>query len=1189
MEKTLRSALHSSPEEFLICASKLPLKSSKPLLKTLIHKIPPSSPLISSLPSSLHLSISQSINSFSQSDGPSSPPSPPSKRPRRRLSPDTSPPDPHRQTLLNSLRSYTYILRLCLSHPKKPFPPSDLLPSACALHDSLILFEWDPVLMLDIAGLCEEWWKEHLPWRETLISQSLPFLLSRSLTEGKKVDVRRVCALRDALLLLDFDDESIEDLKLLLVRCIITPLYLKTEEGRRFVASLFGLNLQLTKEALAMIRAQIPFGRKSILEAYGEVLFRGWKAADGELRGEIEDGFLQGLVEGAIHARSRSLAGSVRRVLGGFINQRTTDGVEKLLFRLVEPVLFRSLQAANSNVRQNALHLLLDMFPLEDPDATKDVKDTVLHKQFFLLERLLVDDCPDVRVVAVEGCFRILRLFWEVIPPSTISKMLAKLVDDMQYDSCTEVRLSTLNGVIYLLGNPQTHELLKVLLPRFGKMFVDPVLSIRVAVADLLLAVRDIRTFQFNKVVGLDTLLSSLAKDHSLVAKKLTRLLMPSYFPLKVSSKEACNRFIALIRRSPTAAARFCEFALSEGASLKSLMELVRVCVDFILSPDSLKFNHVDGLFAGAANICRNLSTESSSQIALNELFSENVDRQAEVRAAHKLMLSCDRFNALFEALANNLQEIASRFHEKFGLEMAKQYVPSVKRKKVRLSRKSSMKSSHSNGKGSMNSSMSSVEYELVVASMIAWQIKDLLVSVETRNSVLNSPMLNLVFSALKVIAQVNIEHCMHCESLDTSPVLAYAAVAMHISLQSVELTDTNDIGNEGTNGLQSTRPSLEQTTLDLMLNHLINCTEKLFHVSISAKSSNLCQGEEKIVNRRRSKRREALADVSNTAEDGAGDKTDPPVAKRISNTVKMATTVLKFIVDAASMQVVLNSHPKALRFASAFAQYIISSIENLPDHDSLFEEDLRETFNCIKSSFTYASKLLHLVLKNANESSPPSLETSHLTSNLLDLITSVEFHLGSKHAAYLIAVAKPWLPDLVLALSSWHILIKATKDGDLSVLPHYRMLHCSQWLTALCKIEFCELSEVNNDVRIDKVYDMKDFSMFRKLIEMVVLLLKKGNPKVLDAVGAIFLRTVMVGLERQDFGLVLGLLHFVCMKMVGREHESWEKLELMSASLQETYSQVEREIQNPSISEREKHELESAWSLLESVGVGHP
>lgn len=93
-----------------------------------------------------------------------------------------------------------------------------------------------------------------------------------------------------------------------------------------------------------MVRAQIPFGRKSILETYGEVLFRAWKASEGELRREIEDGFLQGLVEGAIHARSRLLAASVRRVLGGFINQRTSDEVEKLIFRLVEPVLFRSLQ-----------------------------------------------------------------------------------------------------------------------------------------------------------------------------------------------------------------------------------------------------------------------------------------------------------------------------------------------------------------------------------------------------------------------------------------------------------------------------------------------------------------------------------------------------------------------------------------------------------------------------------------------------------------------------------------------------------------------------------------------------------------------------------------------------------------------------------------------------------------------------
>lgn len=158
------------------------------------------------------------------------------------------------------------------------------------------------------------------------------------------------------------------------------------------------------------------------------------------------------------------------------------------------------LQVANPNVRQNALHLLLDLFPLEDPDSTKEVKDTMLVKQFYLLEKLLVDDSPDIRVVAVEGSCRILHLFWEIIPSPIITKILTKIFNDMSHDISNEVRLSTLNGVIYLLGNPQSHEILKVLLPRLRHLILENVLSIRRALVDLLLVIRDIQNFQFNKV-----------------------------------------------------------------------------------------------------------------------------------------------------------------------------------------------------------------------------------------------------------------------------------------------------------------------------------------------------------------------------------------------------------------------------------------------------------------------------------------------------------------------------------------------------------------------------------------------------------------------------------------------------------------------------------------------------------------
>lgn len=365
MEKRLRSCIKSSAQEFLDSATKLAPKSSKPALKTLIYGVKPSSDLCSSLPLALNHSISRSIQSFrnlldpeTDPQPPESPPphSPPTKRLRRssrqpktevesssdlKMEPDV---DDEKHRVLQSLQIFACIARLCVSHPQSAFLALDLLPGVQALHESLILFESDLVLSSEIVNLCEEWWKEGLEGRESLISQSLPFLLSRSLTERKKQDIHRVYSLREAFNLFDFEDDSIEDLKVLLVRCVIAPLYIKTEEGRRFIAFTFGLSTQLLKELLAMIRSQIPFGRKSMLEAYGDILFRAWKTAEGESKDEIENGFLQSLIEGAIHASSVGFAASVRKVLGTFVNQRTNDGVEKLLFQLAEPVIFRSLQ-----------------------------------------------------------------------------------------------------------------------------------------------------------------------------------------------------------------------------------------------------------------------------------------------------------------------------------------------------------------------------------------------------------------------------------------------------------------------------------------------------------------------------------------------------------------------------------------------------------------------------------------------------------------------------------------------------------------------------------------------------------------------------------------------------------------------------------------------------------------------------
>lgn len=1088
-----------------------------------------------------------------------------------------------------------------------------MFPAVRELHDNLILFESDNVLLSEISSLCELWWKEELAGRELLISQFLPFLVSRSLTLRKKVDVHRVYMLREAFVLFDFEDESIEDLKLLLIRCVITPLYLKTEDGRRFVAFLFGLSLQLLKEVLAMIKSQIPFGRKSMLEAYGEILFRGWKSVDGDLRREI-DGFLQGLIEAATFAGSATFAASIRRVVGGFTNQRTTDGVEKVLFRLAEPVIFRSLQVANSNVRQNALHLLLEMFPLEDPDATKEAKDALLDKQFFLLEKLLKDECPDVRVVAVEGCCRILRLFWEIIPSSTITKIVTTIFDDMSHDISSEVRVSTLSGIIYLMGNPQTHELLKVLLPRLHSIIMDSVLSVRIAMTDLLLLIMDVRGFQFNKVVNLDVLLTTLSNDQPPVAQRIVRLLLPSYFPAKVNVTEACTRITTLIKRSPMAGARFCEFLASEGASAKSLMELVRVLTDIVLSADKLDADHLKGIFVALGHLCRNLVYESSRSDPLKELFSSeklkgllaaavlgnaqsslfdivsivspdgatglleeclaavsnchglsaNEEKQAEVRSAHKLAISCRWFDHMFEALSRLLQDTAIKCNEHFSIEIPREITPSAKRKKSRLTRESG-KSKCVNGKGPL-----AFKNSCQISLGIAWQINDLLASEISRKAMFKSKYLKVVIVSLKVISEISIGHSLCNDYMDALLVDAYMALSLHMTLQH-SLNDADDPNdpNDRENNTPGSGLMEEQSLVDKTLDHILSCTEKVLNARGLANFGSMSSGcklcNNMAVQLRWQNKVDNVVDASCSDDDGYAFS----YRRKMLNLVKICTSVLKFIVDVAAMDLLSGNRQRVLGFTSAYVQNMISVLKRC-FHDELKfqEEQLRELHLCLKSSFTYAAKLLNIVLTSTNEDFPVPREVYEVANHLLDLIASVELYGGPGYASRLVSLAKQWLPDVILGLGSGNMLKQSLEENVSLHLSSDGEMYIHPWLSILANIELYEMKcSESGDEEDDKALENEKFPAFSKLIGMMLQLFQI-NHEILEIIGLIFLIGSTTGLLRKDFGSALGLVHFVCTKLLRQEDTQLGKLSMISTYLQHLYLKVERCIEEAENSE---------------------
>lgn len=330
-------------------------------------------------------------------------------------------------------------------------------------------------------------------------------------------------------------------------------------------------------------------------------------------------------------------------------------------------------------------------------------------------------------------------------------------------------------------------------------------------------------------------LLSMLASDEPSVAQKITKLLIPSYFPLKAPIEEACNRCVTLVKRSPIAGARFCKFALLEGPSKQHLMELVKVFLNLVLSHNKLGEHQIEGFLVASSYLCDNLASESRYRNALKELISgdkgksllavastsqahtslfsivstvcpgevaglleecmrvvtncsglpEDVDCEDELRSAHKLLLSSGSFDDMFETLSALLHKTAYRCHIKFGTDMPP-HCPSAKRKMSKLSGKSSFKLKVINRKQSF-------EDDYSVAVGIAWQIRDMLLHEDTKKAVLRSQSLEMSFLALKLISEISIVHCEHYDYLDTSPVLAYMDLAQEMSLQNGNTIQKND------------------------------------------------------------------------------------------------------------------------------------------------------------------------------------------------------------------------------------------------------------------------------------------------------------------------------------------------------------------------------------------------------------
>ncbi|NWV90117.1 CNDG2 protein, partial [Machaerirhynchus nigripectus] len=444
----------------------------------------------------------------------------------------------------------------------------------------------EKILQDAIQRVCEMWWEKGLERKEQLGKPLFVILLRKSLNKAATgADIVRVWNLHRTLLCFDYDSDESNEVKNLLLQCFMSIKHIHKEEGRRFLSFLFSWNVNFIKMIHGTVKNQLQFFPRSLMEYISEVYFRAWKKVSGEFIEVLEYNCIQDFMHHGIHLpRSSSVHSKVREILSYFHKQsKVRQGVEEMLYRLYQPILWRALKARNSEVRANAAFLFVDAFPVRDPSFKVEEMDNEIQKQFEELFSLLEDPHPVVRSTGILGVTQIASKYWEMIPPTILADLLKKITGELACDiTSADVRCCVFKCLPIILDNKLSHPLLEHLLPATKHSLHDNSEKVRVAFVDMLLKVKATKAAKFWNVCPMEHLLARLEADSRPVSRRIVNLLMNSFFPVNQSEDVWCERCVTLIQMNPAAARKFYQYAYEFTAptNIAKLMLTIRRCLN---------------------------------------------------------------------------------------------------------------------------------------------------------------------------------------------------------------------------------------------------------------------------------------------------------------------------------------------------------------------------------------------------------------------------------------------------------------------------------------------------------------------------------------------------------------------------------------------------------------------------------
>ncbi|CRH01444.1 conserved Plasmodium protein, unknown function [Plasmodium relictum] len=344
----------------------------------------------------------------------------------------------------------------------------------------------------------------------------LLFLLWKSCsTEGKSTDISKLKKYKDFCKIIKWgiSDKTTNSFYVLCSYSLSLPKFYENCDGKIFLSYVWSLNENIAYHLFNKFvhsTVVLPFDN---INHYSKIIYSTWKNCSDDMKSVIETQ-LEHLVHFSLKCPIK-IAARFRCVLNIFHTNKGDKSINKLIFKIYDPVIWRNLMSPNWKIRFNATCIFQLIFPVVDP-CIKDINYLEeMDKAYNALIELSEDKNICVRQATAKCICYILNELWEIIHDDKRIILLNILINKLLKDKYSEnVRSEVVLGLCEIAKNKMINKIFLKIFDRIKYLISDKSLNVRKNFVNLVLELNKNLNDNFSNEIDFNELMKRITKDY---------------------------------------------------------------------------------------------------------------------------------------------------------------------------------------------------------------------------------------------------------------------------------------------------------------------------------------------------------------------------------------------------------------------------------------------------------------------------------------------------------------------------------------------------------------------------------------------------------------------------------------------------------------------------------------------------